>query len=216
MSKFEYVNKKEYSPVREEIEELINQVQDLVKKKFTFRFEIAGSGKRHIITREVNGNKGFDFDYSLILNNPCEGKIWIEEFAKKTLMDAFRKVAKGTYYSDPEDSTSAITIKVKDKQHSRIIHSCDLAIVCNIDDGKENYQAILIHNNKTNSYILQRRSQAEEIDVKLECIRNKVKNYRDFLKDEYLNAKDSNQDPDKHSFQLYYEAVNNVYDHFIH
>lgn len=41
---------------------------------------------------------------------------------------AFNEAVKGTSYSPPEDSTSAITIKVIDKKNSKIIRSCDFSI----------------------------------------------------------------------------------------
>ena len=64
MPKYEYVSKNEYQPVREELEEIIKKVQNLVRDDFTFQFKLVGSGGKHLITREVGGNKGFDFDYN--------------------------------------------------------------------------------------------------------------------------------------------------------
>lgn len=38
MEKCEYVPKRKYQPFREDVEEVIKSVQDIVRKKFTFIF----------------------------------------------------------------------------------------------------------------------------------------------------------------------------------
>ena len=65
MSKYEFVTKKEYSPIRIELEAIIKNVQIILRKEFTFQFKLVGSGNRHLITREKDGNKCFDFDYTV-------------------------------------------------------------------------------------------------------------------------------------------------------
>ena len=66
---YEYVTKKEYRPVREELEKIIKRTQIYMREKFdtTFQFQLIGSGGRHLITRVINGNGGYDFDYNLIV-----------------------------------------------------------------------------------------------------------------------------------------------------
>ena len=61
---YEYVAKKEYIPVRENIEKIIKNVQGEVRNYLTFQYRLVGSGKRHLITREKGSNSGFDFDYN--------------------------------------------------------------------------------------------------------------------------------------------------------
>lgn len=100
--KYEFVKKSEYEPVRNEIESIIKKVQNLVREDFTFQFKLVGSGNKHLITRVVNGNRGFDFDYNLILN--CEkGYYWKPKFAKEKLLIAFDEAVKGTKYDHPEN-----------------------------------------------------------------------------------------------------------------
>ena len=68
---YEYVPKTEYQPVRNELEQIIHRVQNLLRERgMTFQYHLIGSGNRHLITREKDGNKGFDFDYNLILPDP--------------------------------------------------------------------------------------------------------------------------------------------------
>ena len=49
------------------------------------------------------------------------------------------------------------------------------------------------------------------IDYKLDWLKENVDNYWNILKEHYLNLKNINQDENKHSFQLYYETINNLY-----
>ncbi|MCM1513530.1 MAG: hypothetical protein NC090_00850 [Anaeroplasma bactoclasticum] len=72
MKQYEYVSKKEYMSVKKELIELINMVQDEVRDFFTFRFDFIGSASRNMITREVNGNKGYDFDVNIGVNDDDE------------------------------------------------------------------------------------------------------------------------------------------------
>ena len=64
---FKYVKKSEYKPLRDYVENTIKKVQTEFREKniLTFQFyRIGSAGKRHLITRAINGNKGFDFDYN--------------------------------------------------------------------------------------------------------------------------------------------------------
>ena len=125
---YEYVTKAEYKPVKKEIEVIIQKVQAYIREHYEtkFQYQLIGSGKRHLITRVVNGNGGYDFDYNLIISQPKKIK---SNIIKHQFMNAFAYAVKGTKFSAPQDSTSAITIKVKDKKHSKILHSCDFAII---------------------------------------------------------------------------------------
>lgn len=215
MPKYEYVSKNEYKPVREELEAIIKKVQNLVRDDFTFQFKLVGSGGKHLITREVGGNKGFDFDYNLILN--CdEGKRWKPDFAKKTLMKAFNEAVKGTRYDYPEDSTTAITIKVKDTKHSKIIHSCDFAIIHypDLEEDEDSYFMYVKHEKQRDKYTWEIRDCSKNYDAKIEWLKDNVNGYWDEIKDEYLKIKEANNNPNKHSFQLYFEAVSNVFNYY--
>ena len=98
---FEYVTKAEYQPVREELERIINRVQKEMRTQYntSFQFRLIGSGKRHLITRVVNGNGGYDFDYNLILPAPEEGYHYLADVVKKQFIESFKKALKGTKYS---------------------------------------------------------------------------------------------------------------------
>lgn len=210
MSEYEYVSKSEYAPVRKELDQIINRLQDEMRKSYglTFQFRLIGSGQRHLVTRIKGGNKGYDFDYNLILTPPENGYRYIAKVIKQEFMDALKIALKGTKYSFPKDSTSSITIKVVDKNGKKIEHSCDFAIIYYGDnDGYEGYY-YLRNNKPQQSYQFVFRTFNSDIDEKVrEIIEDDGWPY---IRDEYLLLKKIN-DGKKPSFSLYAEAVNNVY-----
>lgn len=211
MSEYEYVSKSEYAPVRKELEQIINRVQVYMRKNYglTFQFRLVGSGRRHLITRIKGGNRGYDFDYNLILTPPGDGYRYIAKAIKDEFMTALKVALQGTKYSFPQDSTSSITIKVYDKGKTKIEHSCDFAIIYyGSNDGIDGYY--LLRNHKPQqSYQFAFRPSNFDIDEKVQEI-IADDGWAD-IEDEYLLLKDINEGNRKHSFSLYAEAVNNVY-----
>lgn len=200
---YEYVTKAEYAPIRRELEKIINNVQKEMRKKYkiTFQFRLIGSGKRHLVTRIQGGNRGYDFDYNLIIQPPeCKPNV-----LKQRFMDAFKIALKGTQYSFPKDSTSAITIKVIDKSNKKIRHSCDFAIIYYENNG----YYYLKNNKKCGTYEFAFRALKSDIDEKAHDIISE--NGWPDIKDEYLWLKNINEGNGKHSFSLYIEAINNIY-----
>ncbi len=208
---FEYVTRAEYQPVREELEAIIHRAQKFMREKYdtTFQYRLIGSGKRHLITRVKGGNGGYDFDYNLILPDPGDGYHYIAKVIKEQFLEAFQFAVKGTKYKSPENSTSAVTIKVVNQVQSKVLHSCDFAIIYyptdNIDDGYK-----YLKNWKDGRYSFEMRNLSHKSDYKL----SEILEYSDgwkCIREEYLKLKNKNRDPDKHSYILYLEAINNVY-----
>ncbi len=212
MSKYEYVNKNEYRPVREELEDIIKKAQIILKKNdtgITFQYELIGSGSKHLITRVKGGNKGFDFDYNLILN--CEeGHYWKPKYARQEVTKAIDEAIKGTKYDHPQNSAVAITIKVKDTKQSKIIHSCDFAVVYYPNENSDEHKYVHL-NTSTNQYTWEIRKYTKNYRDKLDWLKESVDGYWDEIKEEYLKLKNNNKDPNKRSFQLFYETINNVF-----
>lgn len=211
MSEYEYVSTSEYAPVRKELEQIINRVQVYMRKNYglTFQFRLIGSGRRHLVTRIKGGNRGYDFDYNLILTPPGDGYRYIAKAIKDEFMTAFKVALQGTKYSFPQDSTSSITIKVYDKGKTKIEHSCDFAIIYyGSNDGIDGYYFLRNHKPQQ-SYQFAFRSLNFDIDEKVQEI-IADDGWAD-IEDEYLLLKDINEGNRKHSFSLYAEAVNNVY-----
>ena len=142
MHDFQYVTKKTAAPVKEELLQLIHEVQDEVRKKFTFRYDFIGSSSRNMITQDMKSNIGFDFDVNFEVNDDEQN--FSPKEIRLTIKNAIDKVAPKYGYSPCEDSTRVLTIKKVDRKRSRIIHSCDIAIVNNFtnDNGEEDQEYI--------------------------------------------------------------------------
>lgn len=208
---YEYVKKSEYAPIRRELEQIINRVQVEMRKNYglTFQFRLIGSGQRHLITRLKGGNKGYDFDYNLILSPPGDGYRYVAKVIKDEFMTALKTALRGTEYSFPKGSTSSITIKVVDKSKKKICHSCDFAIIYYGNNGEDEGYYYLRNNKKQQSYQFVFRTSNFDLDEKLhEIIKD---NGWPYIEEEYLLLKNINEENKKHSFSLYAEAINNVY-----
>ena len=120
MHDFCYVARKSVAPLKAELIEIINQVQDLVREKFTFQYTFVGSSSRNMITYDRNSNIGFDFDVNIEVNDDEEN--YSASGIKNTIRSALDRIAPRYGYSYCEDSTRVLTIKVIDYSHSRIVH----------------------------------------------------------------------------------------------
>ena len=211
---YEYVTKAEYSPVKNQLEIILKTTQKIMKSEYglPFNYELIGSGKRHLITRIKGGNRGFDFDYNLIIPHPKRGYKYNADVIKHDFIEAFKKALKGTQYSFPKDSTSAITIKMVDKKNSEIKYSCDFAIIYyDENDGVKGYK-YLRNNKKSGDYSFAFRMYDKDyVNEKLDEILEYIDGWN-WIRDEYLKLKNINEgNKNKHSFSLYIEAINNVY-----
>lgn len=208
MREFEYVSRKEAAPHKENLINLIKAVQKELKPYFTFRFDFIGSSSRNMITREVNGNIGYDFDLNIEPNDPEEK--YSAEQIHILIFEAFQKHKDKYGYSKIENSTSVITIKAVDRVNSRIEHSCDIAIVYNCGNGQQQY--IRCYKGWRLSYRWKYRDKAYDIDEKLQWIEeNRLKQQ---LRDQYLINKSRNNNPEKHSRTIFAETVNNIYNEY--
>ncbi|MDY4078594.1 MAG: hypothetical protein SOY42_07410 [Clostridium sp.] len=209
MYNFEYVSPQKYKPVKKELIKLINLVQDEVREYFTFDFRFIGSSSRNMITCDKTSNIGYDFDVNLIIND--ENNEFTAKEIKKILMNAFNKHKDKFKYNKIEDSKRVITIKVVDHKNSKILHSCDFAVVnYYIDDDGNEWQEFIFHNKKQNSYEWQEQKESfyllpDKINwLKKMGLWQNVRNY-------YLEKKNKNTNPNKKSRSLYAEAVNDIY-----
>ncbi len=136
--------------------------------------------------------------------------IQLERFPKilKTyFMDAFKTALQETRYTFPKDSTSAITIKVVDKK--KLCHSCDFAIIYYGKCGKNDGYYYLRNDKKRNTYEFAFRPLNPGIDNKMKDIL-KGQGW-DSIEKKYLKLKNINERGKKHSYSIYIEAVNNVF-----
>ena len=212
MHDFQYVTKKTAAPVKEELLQLIHEVQDEVRKKFTFRYDFIGSSSRNMITQDLKSNIGFDFDVNFEVND--DEQKYTPKDIRLTIKRAIDKVAPKYGYSPCEDSTRVLTIKKIDHERSRIIHSCDIAIVNNFtNDNEEEDQEYIRFEKKQNQYVwaLQPRPFIG-LTEKIEWLK-KNKLWGE-TRDYYIEKKNNNTDPNKHSRSIFAETINEMYDKY--
>lgn len=208
MYNFQYVNSKQLSSAKKELIQIINSVQDEVRQYFTFQFYFVGSIEHNMVTYDVKSNIGFDFDVDIHVNvDRCN--LSAKEIKTKIRL-ALNKVVHRYGYDDAEDSTRVITIKVKDKKKSKILYSCDFAIVNDYTDDDGNERQEYIHfNKKQKRYSWQEQPQGfyllgEKIEWIKDC------GYWQDIRDLYLYKKNHNNDPHKHSRSIYAETIHEI------
>ncbi|MCM1236005.1 MAG: hypothetical protein NC489_38440 [Ruminococcus flavefaciens] len=208
MHNFKYVSRKQLSPVKKELIQIINSVQRQVHNDFTFQFYFVGSVKRNMVTYDVGANIGYDFDVNIQVNDD-ECKFSAKEIKTKIRL-ALNKIAYCYGYDNAEDSTRVITIKVKDRKNSKILYSCDFAIVNDyVDDNGNECQEYIHFNKKQKTYTWEEQPDGYYLlDEKAEWIRDN--GHIDEMRDLYLYKKNFNTDLHKHSRSIYAETVHEI------
>lgn len=210
MHDFEYVPNEEQEPVRDELLDIIHRLQDEVREYFTFQYHFVGSSKRRMITRDRNSNIGFDFDVNIEVNDPDENyePDEIRNILRKGLDRVTNPYGFSIFgYDYTKDSTRVLTIKVKDKAHSRILHSCDFCIVYECGDGRQQY---IRYNKKQNSYSWEYQPKGYvELPSKIDWI--KEQGLWQQVRKHYLYKKNINDNPNKHSRAIFAETVHEVW-----
>ena len=210
MHDFEYVSNHEWEPVRDELFEIIHRLQDEVRDNFTFQYHFVGSSKRKMITRDRNSNIGFDFDVNIEVNDPDEN--YSAEEIRNILRKGLDRVNNPYGYSIfgydyTEDSTRVLTIKVKDRANSCVLHSCDFCIIYECRDGRQQY---IRYNKKQNSYSWEYQPKGyTELPTKIEWI--KKRGFWQQVRDYYLYKKNLNDNPNKHSRTIFAETVHEIW-----
>ncbi len=208
MYHFQYVPKKQWAPFRDEIIELLHVVQDDLREKFTFQYQLVGSASRNMVTMDPAANTGFDFDFNIIINNP---ELFPPKQFKEMLIRRINKLSSKYGYDPAEDSTRVITIKVKDRKNAKILHSVDFAVVYNGTDDEGYACQMYIHNDKpTGRYLWEEQpSGYYELPDKIDfCKENDLWNSE--VKPLYLQNKNNNRDPRKKSRIIFSQTLNTV------
>lgn len=205
MHDFVYVTKKSAKPIRDELYEIIHQVQDLVEDYFTFQFKPVGSSSMNMITYDTKSNIGFDFDFDLAINDDDEN--YSAEEIRNIMRNAIDRVAPKYGYKHCEDSTRVLTIKKVNTFTSQIIHSCDFAFVYNCKDGR---QQCIRFNKKNGNYTWEFQGKGfKNLDNKIALL--KQNGYWRELQDYYIDKKNRNNNPAKHSRSILSESINEIY-----
>jgi len=207
MHDYEYVAKEEYVPHKEELTNLVKSLQNELRDDFSFQYAFVGSSRRNMITREANGNRGYDFDVDLKINHPEE---YSPSELKHLITNALNRITFGYGYGFCEDSSRVITIKKVDHWYSGIISSCDFAIVRDVvgKDGKIHHMYIYYDKEK-NEYRWQERSK-EYTGLKEKEEKIKQAGLWNDVREIYLEKKCLYSD-EKKSRALYAETINDVF-----
>lgn len=203
MHDFRYVSKKEAAPVKADLLNLIREVQNIVRDKFTFQYEFIGSSSRNMITYDAKSNIGFDFDVNFEINNGDEK--YTAKQIRTIIKNAIDKVAAKHGYDYCEDSTRVLTIKQKDYKRAKILHSCDFAIVFTGENG----QQYIRYNKDNENYTWEFQGNGfEYLPDKIDWLKDNE--LWDELKAYYIEKKNINTNPDKHSRSIFAEAINEM------
>lgn len=210
MYHYEYVSKREAEPYRNEFLEIIHEVQDLLRDKFTFRYDFIGSSSRNMITYDPTTNKGFDFDINLQVNDDDEE--YDAKDLKTLIMTAIDKVARPKGFAPCENKTRVIRLKkLAHYPYDRIEYSCDFAIVYNYEDDDGHRHQQYVHYQKNQDlYRWNEQSKGYNLDEKADWIKHQEGNLWDEVLEVYLDKKNSNNNLNKKSRALYAETINEV------
>lgn len=207
---FRYVSKKDprLRMVYADAVNLIREIQDAVRGRFTFQYRPVGSYSRNMVTEDTKSNTGFDLDFDLIINNPDEQ--YTAKEIKNTLQRAMNQVAKRHGYDFPEDSTRVLTIKCKDRKNARILHSIDFAITneCVDENGCIRRESVRYDKEKNRYIWCEQPSGAYDLPDRMDLL--KEEGLWGKLTAYYLKKKNENENPGLHSRQLFSMAVNEL------
>lgn len=209
MREFEYVPRAEWKPVKDDLVEMIHDIQLVLKYRnsLTFSYSFVGSSKRGMITREVNGNRGYDFDIDIRVND--DGEEYSAEELKDTLRNVIDYIGQFHGYEPGEDSTRVITIKHVDRLASKILYSCDFAIVNDYSDENDNLRQEFVFFDKESGQYCWRQRSREYCNLKQNEDRIKAAGKWSELREVYLEKK-CRYSYEKESRALYVEAVHEV------
>ncbi len=205
MHDFVYVTKASAQPVKNELIQIIHEVQDLVEDYFTFQFRPVGSSSRNMITYDRKSNIGFDFDFDLEINDDDEAYTPAE--IRHIIKNAINQVAPRYGYKYCEDSTRVLTIKKVNTYTCQILHGCDFALVYNCGDGRQQY---IRYNKKNNNYTWEYQGNGfKNLDGKISWL--KRNGYWGEVQVYYIDKKNRNKNPDKHSRSIFADSINEMY-----
>ena len=204
MYNYIYVSKNQRKEQKKDIIKLLNLVQDEVRKEFTFRYDFIGSDSRNMVTYDPKSNVGYDFDVNIRINDPEE--CYSPKEIKKILRAGFDKYVKKFNFDYSEDSSRVITIKVKDTKNSKIIYSCDFAVVRDFEDGSQQY---LRFNKDTKCYVWEWQPEGYYLlPERIELI--KENGLWQEVRDLYIEKKNKNTDKNKKSRTIFAETINEI------
>ncbi|MDD2445819.1 MAG: hypothetical protein PHX09_03310 [Clostridia bacterium] len=212
MSRFIFVEPEQYEKVSQGLRTIIKRLHNILSNWGVCTFEeiLIGSGKYGLVTYDTKGNKGFDFDFNLnvqqVFDDFCDEEgVFTAKDLKLAIMEGLKEALKDTNYKNPKDSSSVITIKVVDQENSSILYGADFAVMYNSEKIK--------YDKKAKSYYFEEKSlkQYSEND-KIDII--KRDNHWNEFRERYLEKK--NSDLNKKSSSIRRETTNDIWTKYYH
>ncbi len=206
---FNYISKHspEIQKFYNELLEITLEVQKLLRKEISFEYSVVGSYSRNMITYNRKTNVGYDLDFNFDIRKGYDA--FTAKQIRTKVQNALNQVAPKYGYSHAADNTRVLTIKVKDQNTSRVLRSCDFAIVNTyLDEDGFRHQEYVRFDRKTGHC-----SWCEQSDgfymlpKKIEWLKSHERLWNE-LRDYYLYKKSTNPNPKElHSRDLFGQAV---------
>lgn len=206
----EYMTKAEIHPWHKKFIDWIERIRKEIRSNgITFDCRLLGSAKRHLVI--PHHNKGFDLDFQIIIHKNKNRKD--EEQLKQLFMGLLNPLVIAEGFEHCKDSTSSITIKMIDKNQSKIKVGYDVVIIRNKTVNNVVQTEILRHYKEERSerWAFEQLPDITDTSKQFAKIRS-LDMWRD-LRERYYDKKMKNTE-DKKSFQLLHEAVNETLKEF--
>ena len=208
MNNYKYVTRGELFLVKQNLLQIINTARNQIYDEFTFQIYFVGSVEHNMVTFNAGTNIGYDFDVNILVNSTSD-HLTAKEIRIK-IKNAIDRAAIRFGYAHAEDSTRVITIKFKDKKNSRILHSCDFAIVNDyIDKNGYRGQQYIHFNKKQNQYFWEEQSRGSYLlSEKADWIKG-IGRWTE-VRTLYVEKKNHNNDKHKRSRSIYAETIHEI------
>lgn len=206
----EYMTKAEIQKWHKKFLAWIEHMRDNVRKNgITFDCRLVGSAKRHLVIR--HHNKGFDLDFQILIHKNKDSLS--AEKIKRLFIELLNPLVVPKGFEHCKDSTSAITIKMVDKEKSKIITGYDIVILKRKNvNGIENTE-ILRHDKHQCPELWKFETLPDITNASEQFRKIKGPNMWQELRERYYNKKTTDTSGKK-SFQLLHEAVDETLKQF--
>lgn len=207
MQRFGLIVPKEFNPIRQKFESYLLEAKTQLE-----RFGIEGefrpmllNGVPFAIGSRIDDLAGYLLSYYFEIPAP-KGKVDAKLMADNVTL-AVRNALWNARIKDVEESATATTFFLEDKNNKSTVHTCDIFVVYHDEQG-------LLHFLQRNMYNggagFQVRKDSENLRDKLDAIGASDAS-EDAVAKEFLRLLNMNTKEDKRALSFYLEAVNAVY-----
>ena len=207
MQRFGLIVPKEFNPIRQKFESYL-----LEAKAQLDRFGIEGEFRPMLLNSvpfaigsRVDDLAGYLLSYYLEIPAP-KGKVDAKHMSDSITL-AVRNALWNARIKDVDESATAITFYLEDKNNKSTVHTCDIFVVYHDSEG---YLHFLQRNMYNGGAGFQIRKDSENLRGKLDAIGASDAS-EDAVAKEFLRLLNMNTKEDKRALSFYLEAVNSVY-----